>query len=108
MQEERKKAIEQGYEYAHVGIQALNKTSVMGFAYRPRGNPVRVSVRINGQPVKKNAIATLHRPNLHALRPPRNCCVGFDIQLPKPLESGDTVTCFVPATGQILEERMFA
>src|SRR3546814_2782255 len=72
MLEERKKAIEQGYEYAHGGIQALNKTSVMGFAYRPRGNPVRVSVRINGQPVKKNAIATLHRPNLHALRPPRN------------------------------------
>lgn len=108
MLEERKKAIEQGYEYIHGGIQTLSKTTLGGFAYRlDRNNPVRVSVRVNGQPVQKAAMATLHRPNLQFLRPPRNSCVGFDIRWPSPLKPGDVVTCFVPATGQVLEERTF-
>src|SRR5690606_16353200 len=44
---ERRKAMQEGYEFIHGGILTLNSSNIAGFAYRPtQSRPVRVSVRI--------------------------------------------------------------
>jgi len=102
----RQKAAREGYSYVHGAIQSMTAQSVSGFAFLTEtNNPARVAVSVNSKQVGRVTSATVYRPALQLLHAPRNACVGFDIRLPRILKPGDIVTCFVPSTGQILDER---
>jgi len=105
----RRNATEAGHPYVHGAIQQLGAQSVSGFAFLPdSNNPVRVAATVNGKQVGRLASAIAYRPTLQLLHVPRNGCVGFDIRLPRALKQGDVVTCFIPATGQVLDEKIIS
>jgi len=102
--EQRLLLSERGLAFTHGRLGQITPQKISGSAWwfgERRDEPVMIEILVNGR-VEGRVSATSFRPKLRSISVPRGGYVGF--QLVIPLRDGDTVSCRVQETGQVLGE----
>lgn len=99
---ERQALEQQGLPFVHGDIQQHTVKSVTGWAFNSQHDqPVVIHILHNGKQVGASKASDL-RPGMLRLGLPRHGYVGFHFNFEHPCQSGDTISCQVAETGQLL------